>query len=167
MSDLFMRRVISLFIGVPVFHHEGRFGIDLDVGILFQRAAAHFAEAPAQDTVRTFSQRQVVEPCRVEVAFSKTLHILFPSEAVYVDLGSLDLIADKADGARNVVRVKAAKQGFEGETNFSVHHGRRMLLLFHGGLFRKSFPAQHRDGGLTAQRSLLGFCKSANVYTSR
>ena len=120
MSDLFMRRVISLFIGVPVFHHEGRFGIDLDVGILFQRAAAHFAEAPAQDTVRTFSQRQVVEPCRVEVAFSKTLHILFPSEAVYVDLGSLDLIADKADGVQNVVRVKAAKQGVEGETHFSV-----------------------------------------------
>ena len=77
-------------------------------------------EVRAQDTVRTFSQRQVVEPCRVEVAFSKTLHILFPSEAVYVDLGSLDLIADKADGARNVVRVKAAKQGFEEETNFSV-----------------------------------------------
>jgi len=83
-------------------------------------ALLSFAEAQAQDTVRTFSQRQVVEPCRVEVAFSKTLHILFPSEAVYVDLGSLDLIADKADGARNVVRVKAAKQGFEGETNFSV-----------------------------------------------
>lgn len=39
-------------------------------------------EVRAQDTVRTFSQRQVVEPCRVEVAFSKTLHILFPSEAV-------------------------------------------------------------------------------------
>ena len=68
-------------------------------------ALLSFAEAPAQDTVRTFSQRQVVEPCRVEVAFSTTLHILFPSEAV---------------GARNVVRVKAAKQGFEGETNFSV-----------------------------------------------
>ena len=83
-------------------------------------ALLSFAEAQAQDTVRTFSQRQAVEPCRVEVAFSKTLHILFPSEAVYVDLGSLDLIADKAAGARNVVRVKAAKQGFEGETNFSV-----------------------------------------------
>lgn len=79
-----------------------------------------FAGVQAQDTVRTFQQRQVVEPYRVEVAFNKTLHILFPSEAVYVDLGSLDLIADKADGARNVVRVKAAKQGFEEETNFSV-----------------------------------------------
>lgn len=79
-----------------------------------------FAGVQAQDTVRTFSQRQVVEPYRVEVAFNKTLHILFPSEVVYVDLGSLDLIADKADGAQNVVRIKAAKQDFTEETNFSV-----------------------------------------------
>lgn len=56
----------------------------------------------------------------MEVAFNKTLHILFPSEVVYVDLGSLDLIADKADGAQNVVRIKAAKQDFTEETNFSV-----------------------------------------------
>ena len=79
-----------------------------------------FVGVQAQDTVRTFSQRQVVEPYRVEVAFNKTLHILFPSEVVYVDLGSLDLIADKADGAQNVVRIKAAKQDFTEETNFSV-----------------------------------------------
>lgn len=79
-----------------------------------------FEGVQAQDTVRTFSQRQVVEPYRVEVAFNKTLHILFPSEVVYVDLGSLDLIADKADGAQNVVRIKAAKQDFTEETNFSV-----------------------------------------------
>ena len=79
-----------------------------------------FVGVQAQDTVRTFSQRQVVEPYRVEGAFNKTLHILFPSEVVYVDLGSLDLIADKADGAQNVVRIKAAKQDFTEETNFSV-----------------------------------------------
>ena len=79
-----------------------------------------FEGVQAQDTVRTCSQRQVVEPYRVEVAFNKTLHILFPSEVVYVDLGSLDLIADKADGAQNVVRIKAAKQDFTEETNFSV-----------------------------------------------
>ena len=79
-----------------------------------------FVGVQAQDTVCTFSQRQVVEPYRVEVAFNKTLHILFPSEVVYVDLGSLDLIADKADGAQNVVRIKAAKQDFTEETNFSV-----------------------------------------------
>ncbi|MCQ4775922.1 DUF4138 domain-containing protein, partial [Lacrimispora saccharolytica] len=52
--------------------------------------------------------------------FQKTVHILFPSEVKYVDLGSFDIIADKATGAENVIRIKAAVKGFEGETNFSV-----------------------------------------------
>jgi conjugative transposon TraN protein len=38
----------------------------------------------------------------------------------YVDLGSANIIAGKADGSENVIRVKAAVQGFEKETNFSV-----------------------------------------------
>ena len=37
----------------------------------------------------------------------KTVHVIFPSEVRYVDLGSPDLIAGKADGAENVIRVKA------------------------------------------------------------
>ena len=37
-----------------------------------------------------------------------------------MDLGSYDIIADKATGAENVVRIKSAVKGFEGETNFSV-----------------------------------------------
>ena len=36
----------------------------------------------------------------------------------YVDLGSNYIIAGKADGAENVVRVKATTEGFPGETNF-------------------------------------------------
>ena len=55
--------------------------------------------------------------------FSKTVHILFPSEVRYVDLGSTDIIAGKADGVENVVRVKAAVRDFPGETNFSVITG--------------------------------------------
>lgn len=63
---------------------------------------------------------RVIEPCRVEVAYAKTVHILFPAAVRYVDLGSTDLVAGKADGAENVLRIKAAVRGFEGETNFSV-----------------------------------------------
>lgn len=63
---------------------------------------------------------QTAEPLHIEVAFYKTVHILFPSAVRYVDLGSLDLVAGKADGADNIVRIKAAVQGFESETNFSV-----------------------------------------------
>ncbi|MBR1644037.1 MAG: DUF4138 domain-containing protein, partial [Bacteroidales bacterium] len=42
------------------------------------------------------------------------------SPGVFVDLGSANIIAGKADGAENVIRVKAAKRGFKGETNMSV-----------------------------------------------
>ena len=76
----------------------------------------------AQESVETkiFPTNQIIAPHRIEVTFQKTVHILFPSEVKYVDLGSFDIIADKATGAENVVRIKAAVKGFEGETNFSV-----------------------------------------------
>ena len=70
------------------------------------------AQAPGQEGP--------AEPYRVEVAFDKTVHILFPSAVKYVDLGSTDIIAGKSDGVENVVRVKAAVEGFSEETNFSV-----------------------------------------------
>lgn len=38
----------------------------------------------------------------------------------YVDLGSPDLIAGKADGAENIIRVKATVRNFPNETNMSV-----------------------------------------------
>lgn len=69
---------------------------------------------------KTFPDKQVVVPYRIDVAFDKTVHILFPAEVSYVDLGSANLIAGKADGAGNVVRVKAAVRDFPGETNFTA-----------------------------------------------
>ena len=62
----------------------------------------------------------MVTPYGVQVTFAKTVHIIFPSAVKYVDLGSNYIIAGKADGAENVVRVKATTEGFPGETNFSV-----------------------------------------------
>lgn len=76
--------------------------------------------AGAQETSRAMVPEQTIEPYHVEVTFSKTVHILFPAAVKYVDLGSTDLVAGKADGAENVLRVKAAVRGFRGETNFSV-----------------------------------------------
>lgn len=70
-----------------------------------------------------FSQREnlsVIEPYDIEVTFDKTSHILFPSGIRYVDLGSTNLVASKADDAGNVLRVKAFVRDFEEETNFSV-----------------------------------------------
>lgn len=63
---------------------------------------------------------RMIPPYGLEVTYDKTVHIIFPSAVRYIDLGSANLIAGKADGAENVVRVKAAVRGFETETNFAV-----------------------------------------------
>ena len=58
------------------------------------------------------------------------MHILFPSEVRYVDWGSNNIIAGKADGVENVVRVKAAVKEVPGETNFSVITGDGSFFSF-------------------------------------
>ncbi|MDR2384231.1 MAG: conjugative transposon protein TraN [Tannerella sp.] len=69
---------------------------------------------------RKIEYDRMIPPYGVEVSFNKTVHIIFPAAVSYVDLGSANIIAGKADGSENVIRVKAAVQGFERETNFSV-----------------------------------------------
>lgn len=63
---------------------------------------------------------RVVLPYGLEVTFDKTVHLIFPSAVRYVDLGSQNIIAGKAEDAENVLRVKAAVKDFETETNMSV-----------------------------------------------
>ena len=69
---------------------------------------------------RKITYDRMIPPYGLEVTFEKTVHIIFPSAVRYIDLGSANIIAGKADGSENVVRVKAAVKGFEAETNFSV-----------------------------------------------
>lgn len=63
---------------------------------------------------------RMVPPYGLEVTYDKTTHIIFPSSVRYVDLGSPNLVAGKADGAENVIRVKAVVKNFRDETNMSV-----------------------------------------------
>lgn len=63
---------------------------------------------------------QMIPPHGLEITYDKTVHIIFPASIKYVDLGSTNLIAGKADGADNVIRVKATKKHFRDETNMSV-----------------------------------------------
>ena len=63
---------------------------------------------------------RMIPPHGLEVTYDKTVHIIFPSAVRYVDLGSPNLIAGKADGAENVIRVKATVKNFRQETNLSV-----------------------------------------------
>ena len=66
------------------------------------------------------TSRQGLTPRTIEVGFTKTVHILFPASVTYIDIGSMAIIAGKADGAENVVRVKAAVRDFAEETNLTV-----------------------------------------------
>ncbi|MGO4709018.1 conjugative transposon protein TraN [Chryseobacterium sp. 2TAF14] len=75
-----------------------------------------------QDSVITYVplEKAKLEPFRMQVTYSKTSHVIFPSPIRYVDLGSELLVANKAEPIGNVLRVKAAVRDFEEETNFSV-----------------------------------------------
>jgi len=63
---------------------------------------------------------RMIPPYGLEITFDKTVHIIFPAEISYVDLGSSNILAGKATGSENVIRVKAAVRGFETETNMAV-----------------------------------------------
>jgi conjugative transposon TraN protein len=69
---------------------------------------------------RPLTFNRMIPPYALEVTFNKTVHIIFPAPVRYVDLGSTDLLAAKADGAENVLRVKAAVRNFSRESNLSV-----------------------------------------------
>jgi conjugative transposon TraN protein len=77
---------------------------------------------PPSDTLSTESRLKTgkIDPYWLTVTYDKTTHIIFPSKIRYVDMGSENLIAGKAEEVQNVLRIKAAVRNFEAETNFSV-----------------------------------------------
>ena len=111
-------------------------------------------ERKPEGGVRILTAGQHITPYRIGVPFSKTVHILFPSEVRYVDLGSTDIIAGKADGVENVVRVKATVRDFPGETNFSVSHGRRIVLFVPRLLRGGAGSVEHQYGQPVSDRIL-------------
>ncbi len=86
--------------------------------ILFLLAASAATTCPAARPDDKTPQQ--IGSIRIEAGFSKTVHILFPAAVTYIDIGSMDIIAGKAAGAENVVRVKAAVRDFDAETNLTV-----------------------------------------------
>ena len=101
---------------------------------------------------REIAAGQGIVPYRLEVTFSKTVHLIFPSAIKYVDLGSSDIIAGKADGVENVVRGKSGRRGIQRGDQLFGDHLRRNLLFFHRGLRRSARAAQyHMDQWKTAE----------------
>lgn len=80
------------------------------------------AFAQEYDSVKTHVslEEAKLNPFRMQVTYSKTSHLIFPSPIRYVDLGSELVVANKAEPISNVLRIKSAVRDFEEETNFSV-----------------------------------------------
>lgn len=72
----------------------------------------------------------------VELSYSKTTHIIFPSKIQDFDAGSDVVIATVPEKLLNVLRVKSDAKGFPGETNMTV-------FTEDGGLF--SFLIRYND----------------------
>lgn len=105
--------VLALFMGVACANAQQQ-------GIKQVKQVGVAAAAPYDGLTRQLTFERMIPPHGLEVTYGKTVHILFPVEVRYVDLGSPNLIAGKADGAANVIRVKSTVKGFQGETNMSV-----------------------------------------------
>lgn len=120
---------------------------------------------------KTFGQQALetgrVEPYRMEVTYNKTCHLIFPVAIRYTDLGSNYLIAEKADNAQNVLRVKAAIKDFAEETNFSVitEDGQfySFNVIYNADPYTLSYDLKkmkndaEREGGRNVQFEELGF----------
>lgn len=103
--------------------------------------AALFAAAKVMAQNDGATSQQGLTPRTIEVGFTKTVHILFPAPVTYIDIGSMAIIAGKADGAENVVRVKAAVRDFAEETNLTV-------ITEDGGFY--TFDARYAENPATS-----------------
>jgi len=90
------------------------------IGILAATTAQSTKGDFYEGLTKKITYDKMIAPYGMEVTFDKTVHIIFPAAIKYIDLGSANIIAGKADGAENVIRVKAAVRNFKVETNFSV-----------------------------------------------
>ncbi len=85
-------------------------------GISAQQSGGDYFEGLS----RKIGFSRMIPPHGLEITYEKTVHIIFPAPVKYVDLGNTNLVAGKADGAENVLRVKAAVRNFTEETNMGV-----------------------------------------------
>jgi len=103
---------------------------------------------------RPLTFNRMIPPYALEVTFSKTVHIIFPSAIRYVDLGSSDLLAAKADGTENVLRVKAAIEWFKKESNLSV-------ITDDGAYY--TFNVKYADEPVKMSVEMADFLHSGNI----
>ena len=87
--------------------------------LLLGLAAAPVRAQTSAARMLQYSEANKLPTYPLYISDQKTTHLVFPFPVTYVDLGSSGLIAAKATGAENIVRVKAASAGFP-ESNMTV-----------------------------------------------
>jgi conjugative transposon TraN protein len=117
-----------------------------------------FAAAPVRAQTSAARMLQYSEANKLPtyplyISDQKTTHLVFPFPVTYVDLGSSGLIAAKATGAENIVRVKAASAGFP-ESNMTV-------LTSDGKLYSFVVNYQHDPKVLSLDLGAAGSASSA------
>ncbi len=70
-------------------------------------------------SLRTFSDSSYIRSYSLDVTDNKTTNLIFPSAIKSVDRGSKDILAQKAGGVENILKVKADVKSFP-ETNLTV-----------------------------------------------
>jgi conjugative transposon TraN protein len=70
-------------------------------------------------TANALPGKAIIESFALEVSYNKTTHLVFPLSIISIDRGNAGILAQKAAGVENILRVKADKKDFE-ETNLSV-----------------------------------------------
>lgn len=70
-------------------------------------------------TAKSLTPSSLIDPYKLEVGYNKTTHLIFPLSIISIDRGSAGILAQKATGVENILRVKADMKNFE-ETNLSV-----------------------------------------------
>ena len=77
---------------------------------LVMGAVSAFAQETEGDLYHGLTRKltfdRMIPPYGLEVTYDKTVHIIFPAAVKYVDLGSPNLIAGKADGSSAYLTLK-------------------------------------------------------------
>ena len=102
-------------VGLPDSVRQVVFGLPQNTSGRLVSASSALRTSPEEP----IQPQQVIRSYYVDLAYNKTVSIIFPTAVRSVDLGSRSVIADKAADVENVLKVKAAQIGFN-ETNFSV-----------------------------------------------
>ena len=125
-------------------------------------AAGVEAQVPEKENGNVRMAREIpfdrmIPPHELEVSYEKTVHLLFPSEVRYVDLGSPNIIAGKAEDAVLSITIREQPNG---ESRISLRSSpevdcSEICAVFGGGGHAMAAGCTIQSGPEKAKKMLL------------